>query len=430
MKRNFYRLVGCTGGFIRSTASLWRGLATFVFLATSAPAEEQPRFELLHPWGSESEKRALAIYSNAAIAGGVRWSEHVVWFNFIGVRAVFANRLSLSRPPEGLFWIGGESAAQLIDAGLFRKIPVKIGNVDFSELLVPEVYEVLRHGDGITMLPIGNHIQNRIFYNRRILEEVGAEFPQSWAEFLTLAPKIVAAGYDAIVLTDQRWQNRNMLLSILAEQLDADEMLRFLSGTDPIEAHRDDLIAAMKILIELRKHSNNDIDDLAWDAAMSKVYHKTGFAYMLGDFAGALIPEDDGTVICAAPPGNKYVMWGIGGIALTEIDDPASVAGQNIFIENLGRPENHSRHYAIKGGIPIFVDDDDDGRDSCSMASKRDWEAAPRKIFVKEWTETLDTFAATTTAVWQNRDMTAEQAVAQIIEAVQASREVKTPAYP
>ena len=408
-----------------------RGMLAGIFMLGTAAHSmaQQPRFELLHLWGSDGETRALAAHSDAAKARGVDWTEHIVFFNFLGVRAMFAKRLALAVPPSGLFWIGGDSATQMIDAGLFRAIPAKSGDLDYSKALLPEVYDVVRYGDGdhITMLPVGSHIQNRIFYNRQILEEVGATPPKKWSEFLELAPRVAEAGYYAMIVTDQRWQNRYLFLAILAEKLNVDEMRRFLSGSDPVRNYEGALRSSMDILMELRKYSNPDIGDLSWDAAIGKVYHKNGLAYILGDFTGALIPKDDGSVICAAPPGNDYLMWAVDGIALTTTEDPDERAGQDILIETVGSPANHKKYLAVKGGVSAYIDGDNEGLDSCARASKRAWDETSEKIFVRseEWTETLDTFATITSTLLRTPEITTDEAVSQIIEAIESSRRSK-----
>ncbi len=400
-------------------------LATsFCCSGLAAATEAKPRFELLHLWGSNGEMRALAAYSDAAKRRGVDWSEHIVFFNFLGVRAMFAKRLAISQPPSGLFWIGGDSAKQMIDAGLFRPIPTKIGDFDFSASLLPEVYEAIRYRDTISLVPVGSHIQNRIFYNQDILDELAIEPPSTWDQFLAVAPVVKSAGYYPMIVTDQRWQNRYFFLAILAEKLSADEMRRFLSGKEPVEKYRDAMLASMEVLMALRPFTNKDIGDLSWDAAIGKVYDKSGFAYILGDFTSALIPKDDGTVLCTAPPGNKYVMWAVDGIALTQSDDPEVISGQNILIRVVSDAKNHNQYIAHKGGVSAYVGGESIHLDRCTQASKQAWDQTPEKIFVssEEWTETLDAFATITMTVWRRPDITADEAVEQTIAALHDSR--------
>ncbi|HFC31034.1 MAG TPA: extracellular solute-binding protein, partial [Oceanospirillales bacterium] len=337
----------------------------------------------------------------------------------------YAKRLALDVPPTGLFWFGGKSGKQMIDAGLFRKIPTKFGDLDFSKILLPEIYDVVRYKDGITILPVGNHIQNRIFYNKNILDEIHGKIPKTWTEFLTMAPKIKKAGYYPIIVTAQRWQNRYFFLAILAEKLNIEQMRHLFAGDIPIENYRSALLSSMQIMTQLRQYINPDIGDLSWEAGIGKIYHNTGFAFILGDFTGALIPKDNKTVICTSPPGNKYLMWAVDGIALQQTDNIDEIAGQNILIEEVGKKENHQKYISVKGGVSSYIDSNNDNLDNCAKASKKDWEETEDKIFVtsEEFTQTLDTFAIITTAFWLNQDMTPQQAVSQMIEAIQEFRQ-------
>ena len=188
-----------------------KSLAAICFVCTlvSLPKiskADSPRFELLHLWLTQAEDKALETIRAPLIEQGVDWSEHKVADNFYGVKAELSKRLSLGIPPSGAFWLGGPDFRELIDEKTLRLIPNKIGDKKFSQELIPEVFQVLSHNEGITALPVGIHLQNYIIYNKKIMDKLNLSIPQNWKEFIAMGPIVKQAGYDLLSMSDQHWQ--------------------------------------------------------------------------------------------------------------------------------------------------------------------------------------------------------------------------------
>ncbi len=382
-----------------------------------------PRFELLHLWATPEEAYALNAFVEPVKQRGVFWSEHAVQTNFIGVRRAYAERLALFAAPTGVFWIGGNDAVSvLISQGTFRSIPFRNGSIDFGKIIRQEVLDVVRYDEeNLSLLPIGIHLQNHIIYNETILRQLSDHHPATWEEFLDIARKAKAAGYDAISMSDQRWQVRFLIGSILVEKFEPDEFVQLISQDMTKDSHRANLAEAYRVFRALKDYANTDMEDLAWNDAVGKVVEGKSLANVLGDFSSPLLPED-GNFTCDLPPGNTYVLWSLDTIALTNTIEPDEIVGQDIFTEIVGTGE-HNRNYIVrKGGIPAYRNVDTSLLNTCSQQSIRKWDKAEHKFLLssREWTQSMDIIAGVSLTLWEAPELSIETAVEETIASLRA----------
>ncbi|WP_170106823.1 extracellular solute-binding protein [Rhodovulum imhoffii] len=376
-------------------------LIAFVTLAGGpgkAVAQDQgeARFELLHLWAEEIEAHALAAFSEPMREAGVDWSEHILRNNFRGVRETFSERLAHGIAPTAVFWIGGgDSVEVLIEQGILRGIVPQPGTEQFRQRLLPEVFEEVRYGNGLSLLPVGIHIMNYIVYDRRVLTEIGEGVPANWEDFVRLAEKAHRAGYYGLSLSDETWQLRNFLGAVLASYLNTKEMQALASRDEINEVHRRALTKSFELIKRLRPYLNPDFNNLSWAQAAAHVVEGRALAHVQGDFITPLIPNQT-DFICALPPGNNYVTWAFDSIALTNTDNPSEIMGQNLFVETVLDPEHTARYISRKGGVPIEKNFSRSSLEGCALISVSAWEQSPDKVswFAAELTESMELIAS------------------------------------
>lgn len=396
------------------------GLAALSLWPILAAAQQpSPRFELLHLWVVDQEAHALRAISDPMKKSGVVWSENQVATNFLGVRDIFADRLALGAPPGGLFWLGGDQHAGMYDEQFFRLIPNRVGDLSFSEELIPEVYENVRADDSITLLPLGIHLQNRMIYNQQVLDRLGLPLPKTWQELLDIAPILSENGVYAVAMSDERWQIRFLLTSILAEQFSADEMYDFLENGVVSAQVEDRVRHTARIFMALRDHALPATRDLRWASVIELVKKGDALATFMGDFAAPLIADQD-RVRCGTPPGNQYVVWSFDTIALVATDDPDVIAGQDRLIEQVLQHRTHDEYILRKGGVPVYRGLDTSLMDACSQASLRAWNDSEDRLLLaaSEWTQSLDTMASIMRIAWRDPSVDADTLAGELLAAI------------
>ena len=400
-------------------------LAVILSVAGAAHPDESPKFELLHMWVHEVETNALAAITDPMESQGVYWSESVVASDFLAVRTKFAERLSLGIPPTGVSWIaGGNSARELLESGVFRRIEPAVGGWNVADALIPEIYEAVKYEDGLSVLPLGIHLQNHAVYNGDILEELGESPPRSWSEFLEIAPRAQELGYVPLVMSDQRWQLRFLLNAILVEKLDAEEFMELLHMQGDLERWRAPLREIIEIFGKLRQFANSDNYELDWWDAVEQVASGQALLHILGDFTSPLY-QSDANVICTLPPGNTYYIWAFDSIALTNTNDANQKAGQDLLIKTISRSDNQINYITQKGGIPAYRNVDIKRLNPCSRESVKNWRSASSRVLLtsNEWSGAGGVIIAVSQEYWRNYpEMSVDEAVDSMMSTLMSAK--------
>lgn len=385
---------------------------------------DNPRFELLHLWLKQAEDRALEAIRAPLIDQGVEWSEHKIKDNFYGVKTQLSKRLSLGIPPSGAFWLGGPGLRQLVDKKTFRLIPNKTGNKDFSKELIPEVFEVLSHKQGITALPVGIHLQNYIVYNKKIMDELNLSVPQNWDQFIAMGPVVKQAGYDLLSMSDEHWQLRFLFPAILIESLNPEEFTSFLNNNEAMAKFEKPLKKAFTILQRLKPFANENYQKLDWEMANKRVIENKALANVLGDFTSPLYPSN-GQFLCELPPGNQFMLWSVDVIALVNTNNRAHELGQEALMK-VGISHKHMQNYiAHKGGLPVLKNMPTQSFNDCTKNAIKMWKT-PKipHVFLNSahWARELNALADVVGQFFENANATPNKGAQMVIEAFLALR--------
>lgn len=377
-------------------------LAIAALLQTPASGAE---FEFMHLWRTESERQAMAVLQQAIEAEGLVWREHAVDGNFSGVRARFAEREALGRPPTASFWIGGGDLRKFVDDGLFRIIRDTPGRSKLYDVLVPEVRDMMSYGDGFTALPLGIHLQNFVVYNRSIFDRLSLGIPKNWQEFLDAAPALLKAGYTPLSMSDQTWQLRFLFTSILVEQMSHDELNGLLSEADNASgAVKQKLRQSLNIFSQLQPFANADSHDLAWEKVAQAVATDKAAAVVMGDFLTPLF-EDDKRFVCGLAPGNKFLLWSVDVAVFPKLESSKSIAAQDVAIRAWAQPSVLDRYVGKKGGVPVIAQSNAKFTSVCAQQSANAWySGVPRIPLVTSlWSNQLNRISSVAGEFWNGK---------------------------
>ena len=391
-----------------SSLALWRLAACFVVLfgqarPLSAQVEGGPKppFELLHLWTSPIEQPALEVLKQAILKAGLSWSEQRVTGNFYGVRRELAARMAINVNPSAVFWIGALDPKSGESHTVFRRIDQNHGAGALLSVTRPEILSEVSSPEGMDAIPLVIHLQNVTVRNAKVFEASGIAPPKSWAEFLEMAPRLKAAGVTPIAVSGQRWLIRFLYLSILADGIQPDEFKDFLVAALPRHRFLEIAKRSFFILRGLKPFANSDYASVGWDEVLHKVIVGEAAETITGDFSGPVLTGPE--VVCAAPPGNNFVMWSFDVIAFPV---GANRQVQDTAMQSLATRDVLARFGTAKGGIPVVSDIARSELAPCARNSLDRW-LTQKKILLssEKWLRSLNIISSLAQLVWTSEEV-------------------------
>lgn len=377
-------------------------------------SQAQPIIELLHVWSTENELAALAAFKEATIADGASWSDYSIGNNMVGLQAEFTERVAIGAPPNIVQWILSTEMKVLVENGVFRLVEDK--NQFYKKNLLPEIYELIKMDGGLSGIPVGIHIQNHIAYNTDLLDRFNLSQAESWEQLIGYGDLLAEKGIRLIAVSDYPWQLRTLFISILSSILTADEFQTFQSETLPLIQLRDKIEKALEIFFALKQYSNNDSYNLHWQKATMIVDEGKALVQVLGDF---IAPEFSHTNIsCDLTPQANYPIWGVDSIALVNTDDTNLLAGQELLIEKINKPDVISNYINRKGGLPALTNIKAINMSDCASAVNEKWIAANQRVWIggDHWLKRLAVLGEMLNQFWQNSSADAKSSSQRLVD--------------
>lgn len=359
-----------------------------------------PAFDLMHLWLADIEAPALQYLKSAIKSAGLEWHDHPVHGNFYGVRTTFSGRVSLGVSPKAVFWIGGDELNSMIDAKIVRPITTDLTKGDLQGILRPEILEQITHGNAYTSLPLVIHLQNVAMINKPILEGLNISQFSTWKEFIDAAPRIKAAGFIPLAMSDQRWQLRFLFQSMLSDALSRDEFRDLILAKRSDTWSKAQFVRAFETLRAVKPFANPDFHNLAWNEVIYKVRDGHAALTISGDFLAPSIRGID-TVSCISVPGERFVSWSFDVLAFPEQSATTARRVQDRAISALSN-ETFLRNFAIrKGGVPVLTNISPQELDTCSARSLANWTAKEKlQLNSERWRLQLNSIASIAREFW------------------------------
>ena len=138
----------------------------------------------------------------------------------VSLRVVLQSRLAAGIPPDTWQTLGGAELKSYVDGGYLVPIDDLWNELGYSKV-IPKPLEnaVTIEGHHYT-IPLNMHIQNILYYNKKLFKELGLKPPKTYEELLEVAKKIKQAKpkmYPLALGTKEKWEAAFVFDSILLE---------------------------------------------------------------------------------------------------------------------------------------------------------------------------------------------------------------------
>jgi len=264
-----------------------------VITATPVPAE--PKLEIFHWWTGPGEREAAdAMFAALADAyPDIEVVENpVAGGGGVSHRVVLQARMSAGLPPDTWQTLGGAELKSYVDGGFLQPLDELWAELGYADVIPGPLASAVTIDGHPYVVPLNMHIQNILYYNQAVFDELGLEPPTNFDELIAACEAIQAAHPEMTpfaVGTKEKWEAAFVLDSILLELGGPEYYVSLYKGEIDVttdETYRQ----ALERLEQLIPYMNDDHPALTWDQSVGLVASEDAAMVIMGTWAiGAFI---------------------------------------------------------------------------------------------------------------------------------------------
>lgn len=404
-------------------------VSTAVMLA--APAMAEPVAEVLHWWTSGGEARSVAVLQDEFKQAGGTWTDMPVagGGGDAAMTALRARVLS-GNAPTAVQLKGPAIQEWYEETGLADISDVAEEN-GWAEVLPEAIAAHMKCEGKWCAAPVNVHRVNWIWGNKQILDENGIEMPTTWDEFNSAAEKLKAAGITPLAHGGQAWQDATVFETVVLG-LGGPEFYRAaLIDLDPEALKSDTMKQVFDEMRIIRGFVDDNFSGRDWNLATAMVMNGEAAFQIMGDWAkGEFLAagKTPGTDFVCAPTPGKGFLYNVDSFAFFNVDGEDKKEGQKLLAKLIMGPSFQKTFNLNKGSIPARTDIPLDEFDDCARKSFEDMQTASAEgSLLPSYAHGMALRGSQAGAITDvvtahfNSDMTSEEAVQQLADAVAAS---------
>lgn len=200
---------------------VWAILMAVLLMVSIAVAEKE--LIIFHWWTAGGEREAADAMFDVfkCKCPDVKITENpVAGGGGVSLRVVLQSRLAAGIPPDTWQTLGGAELKSYVDGGYLVPLDSLWRELNYwSVIPKPLANAVTINGHPYTV-PLNMHIQNILYYNKKLFKELGLKPPTTYAELVEVAKKIKKAKpgmYPLALGTKEKWEAAFVFDSILLE---------------------------------------------------------------------------------------------------------------------------------------------------------------------------------------------------------------------
>jgi glucose/mannose transport system substrate-binding protein len=256
----------------------------------AAPAPEERKLEIFHWWTAGGEREAadamfkalrqkypdIQLVENPVAGGGG-----------VSHRVVLQARLSAGIPPDTWQTLGGAELKSYVDGGFLTPLDDLYAELKYAEVIPRPLLGAVTIGGHPYVVPLNMHIQNILYYNKKLFDELKLTPPTTVDELLAAARAIKAARPRMAPLalgTKEKWEAAFVLDSIILEEGGPRYYVRLYTGqvdvaTDPTYRR------ALEKLAQLAPYIYPFHAGLTWDESCGLLVSGDSAMVLMGTWA-------------------------------------------------------------------------------------------------------------------------------------------------
>lgn len=406
-----------------------------IFGAAAVPAMADPSVEVMHFWTTGGEAEALGAVRDKVVAEGVAWADApVAGGGGDQAKTALQARIASGNPPAAMLMLG-QNVIDWAHEGMLGNVDALAAAQGWDTVLPAAVQEFTKVDGHYVSVPSNVHRTDVIWASKVAFDKIGAAYPTTWEELNALAPKFREAGIIPLAHGGQAWQEAYMFEAVVAGIGGAEFYRKALVDLDNTALRSDTMGAVFGEMAALRGMIDENAPGRDWNLATAMVINGEAAMQIMGDWAkgefttaGKLPDQDYACIPVPKAKGDTFVYL-VNSLSLFTQTDPDLIKGQEVLASAIMDPAVQLAFNKAKGSIPARSDVDLAGLDACAQATAASFAANDKAgtavpTFAGSHAAPAAVVGAATDAVTEffNSDMTAEEGVALLADAIDAAK--------
>jgi glucose/mannose transport system substrate-binding protein len=286
---------------MRKQSNMWLAALLIASLVFAACAPVQPQagapatggereLEIYHWWTAPGEREAadamfaalkeaypdITVVENPSPGGGG-----------VNQRVVLQSRIASGDYPDTFQTLGGAELKNYVDSGVLEPLDELWAELGYADVIPGPLAKAVTVDGHPYVVPLNMHLQNILYYNMPLFEELGIAPPTTFAELMAAAEAIQAAHPEMAPLalgSKEKWGDAFVFDSILLEEGGAEYYVQLFKGE--IDVAADPIFrAALEKFEQLIPFINADHSALTWDQAVGLVGAEQAAMTIMGTWA-------------------------------------------------------------------------------------------------------------------------------------------------
>ncbi len=405
-----------------------------LLFAGGQTGREAGEVEVLHWWTSGGEAASVAVLKELLEAEGHKWKDFAVAGGG-GDQAmtVLRSRAVAGNPPTAA-QVKGPQIQDWAEEGFLTNLDDVAEAEKWDEIIPKVIADIMKYQGHYVAVPVNVHRINWMWVNPDVFEKSGASIPKTWAEFEEAARKIKAAGLIPVAWGGQPWQEITVFETIVAGVGGTDFYKKTMVEADPAAMNSPTMIKCLETLKMIKQYTDPGAPGRDWNLATAMVIKGEAGMQFMGDWAkgefiaAGKVPDVD-YIATHAPGTSKQFLFNVDSFIMFEVKDKAAKAAQKAMARLILEPKFQEVFNLNKGSIPVRTGMPEDPFDIPARLSMKDFVASAKSgDLVPSMAHEMATKRAIRGAImdavtaFYNSDMTAQDAAAQLANAVRAAR--------
>ncbi|HHY62463.1 MAG TPA: carbohydrate ABC transporter substrate-binding protein [Firmicutes bacterium] len=351
--------------------------AIVLMFSSAADAAVRGKLEIFSWWAGDEGPALEALISKyeKMYPGATVINSTVTGGSGVNAKAVLKTRMLGGDPPDTFqVHAGQELIGTWVVANRMEDLTWLYEQEGWNKVFPADLLNLLSTDKGIWSVPVNIHRSNVLYFVPGNLAKWGVGVPNTWDEFLEIAPKLKAKGVIPLSV-GENWTATHLWESVALSVLGPVKWEQLWNGK--LSWRSPEVIRVWELFGEILKYTNTDAPSLSWQQATDMVVKGEAAFNIMGDWASGYMTTTlklkPGTGFgWAASPGTKGIFMMLSdsfGLPVGCKNKENAIA----WLKMLGSRDGQDTFNPLKGSISARTDSDLTKYDAYLQSAARDW---------------------------------------------------------